>query len=224
LNEDNHISAIFLDTSPCIQDYRNTNQKYWDPCSTTYPTCSLGSTNDDFEGVCEFNSNILSQNCSAQFEWFKTALADVPADDWLVVVGHHPIDEVDVLDFTTALQNRGFSLYLNGHSHALTLYTIDNKGAYVTSGAGALVNTPDQEHPVTAAKVKGLDIEKNSPLRTHKVATTASHTYKTIKNVKIAGFTTHTFSEDFTSLTTNFVSYAGDVVYTFAVNKSGSIL
>ena len=33
---------------------------------------------------------------------------------------------------------------MNGHTHALTHYTVDGKGEYVTSGAGSLVLSHDQ--------------------------------------------------------------------------------
>ena len=47
-------TLLVLDTSPCVTDYRNSNPKYWDPCSTTYPTCSFGSSEDDFEGAARY--------------------------------------------------------------------------------------------------------------------------------------------------------------------------
>ena len=84
------------------------------------------------------------------------ALAAVPADDWLIVVGHHPIDELDVADFTTVLQKHGFDLYVNGHAHSLTQYTIDKAGAYVTSGAGSLAATSAASRQVTFEKTLGL--------------------------------------------------------------------
>jgi hypothetical protein len=49
LDDTNYLSMVFLDTSPCVQDYRNDNPSYWDPCGDTYPTCSLEATDDDFE-------------------------------------------------------------------------------------------------------------------------------------------------------------------------------
>lgn len=64
------ISFIFLDTNPCVADYRSADPAYWDPCSTTYPTCSPTGTDDDFEGPCVFNANILEQDCAAQYDWF----------------------------------------------------------------------------------------------------------------------------------------------------------
>ena len=211
------ISFIFLDTSPCISSYRSSAQSGWDPCSTTYPTCSLGSTDDDFEGICKFHENILQQSCDKQYDWLANALKEVPKDDWLIIVGHHPADEINVLDFTSLIQSHGFSYYFNGHSHALTRYSVDGSGIYVTSGAGALVNTPDQLHPVTAAKVAGEQFINSTLTST----TTSSHSYKTIANYKIAGFTSHLFSSDFMTLTTNFISYTGDVLYSFNSNKAG---
>lgn len=215
-----YATLVFIDSSPCISDYRNTNPAYWDPCSTTYPTCSLDSTTDDFEGKCMFHQNIVSQSCTDQYNWLKTTLNSIPTSDWLIIVGHHPVDEIDVEDFTTLIQNRGFSIYLNGHAHTLTQYTIDKKGAYVTSGAGSLVNTVDQSHPITAKKVNGSNIEESD--RISKSST--SHTYQTIYNNKVAGFTLHTFSADFSTLTTQFVTYTGSVVHSFTVNKAGTIV
>ena len=42
------------------------------------------------------------------------------------------------------MQNHGFDLYLNGHAHTMSQYTIDGAGAYVTSGAGAMVATSQE--------------------------------------------------------------------------------
>ena len=131
VSNDVYISFIFLDTSPCVSAYRSSNPDGWDPCSSQYPTCSQSSTDDDFEGPCYFNQNILSQNCTEQFNWFQQQLAAVPKDDWLIVSGHHPIDEANVEDFTTELENHGFSIYFNGHVHALQQYTLDYKGIII---------------------------------------------------------------------------------------------
>ena len=223
LDDTNYLTMIFLDTSPCISDYRATNQKYWDPCSTTYPTCSLDSTDDDFEGECLFNSNILSQSCDSQYEWFSLALENVPADDWLIISGHHPLDEVDVLDFTTLAQDHGFSIYFNGHSHLLNHYTVDKTGIYVTSGAGSLVDTPDQSYPLTAAKVMGENITANDVRRGTKAAG-VGHSYQTVFSSKVAGFTQHIFNDDFTILTSNLIDYTGSIIHTFTSNKAGDIL
>jgi predicted MPP superfamily phosphohydrolase len=206
-----YISFIFLDTSPCIKAYRLTDPSGWDPCSTEYPTCSPDSTSDDFEGTCYFHQNILTQNCTAQYEWFKKQLINVPKNDWLIVVGHHPIDELDMEDFTSVLEDHGFSIYFNGHIHALQQYTINYKGAYVTSGAGSLVNTPDQSVPLTVMKLNGEDIEK------------ISNSYQTVFSTKTAGFNLNTFSSDFSSLRVDYVSYIGEILHSFNVYKNGTI-
>ena len=99
-----YMSFVFIDTNPCISDYRSDNDANWDPCGSEFPTCSLSDDDDDFEGPCEFYANIVAQDCTTQYEWFQAALAAVPEDDWLIVVGHAPIDEVDVEDFTSVLQ------------------------------------------------------------------------------------------------------------------------
>jgi hypothetical protein len=157
----------------------------------------------------------LGQDCTAQYNWLKSALSAVDENDWLIVVGHHPVDEVDVEDFTSLIQERGFSIYLNGHTHTLNQYTIDNAGVYITSGAGSLVNTVDQSHPVTSAKLRGETVVS-------KGATT--HTYQSVYTNKVAGYTRHTFSSDYTTLTTDFVTYTGETVRTIVSDKQGNIL
>ena len=222
LSGNNYLTLLFLDTSPCVNDYRSNNPDNWDPCMTEYPTCSQSNNDDDFEGPCLFHQNILAQDCSVQYNWLKTTLQGVPPSDWLIVVGHHPIDECDVKDLTSVLQQHGFSLYLNGHAHTLTQYTIDGTGAYVTTGAGAMVNTLDQNHPITNAKVNNLPVDEKLFQSMGKTST--GHSYQTIWNQKVAGFTLHTFNSDFTQLTTTFLDYNGNNIHEFVVNKAGKII
>ena len=227
-----HMTMIFLDTSPCVASYRAQDPVMWDPCSTQYPTCSPGATDDDFEGDCKFNENILQQNCTAQYEWLQSTLAAVDSDDWLVVMGHHPLDEVNVHDFTELLQGHGFSIYLNGHAHTLSRYTLDGKGAYVTSGAGSLVDTPDQTSGPTSMKVRGESSPEGDLVEEQgeedkeygrRLGGKKRHHYKTVWNEMIAGFTSHAFNSDFTELTTRFIAYSGDVLYSFTVSKDGTV-
>jgi len=195
LAEQQHVTFIVLDTNPCIQDYRGSDPNKWDPCGSDFPTCAPTD-----EGTCHFHDNILTQDCGAQFSWFKQQIASVRKDDWLIVVGHHPADEVDVEDFVSVLEGHGFDLYLNGHVHTLQHYSLNGNGIYVTSGAGAMVRTPDQ-------------VARNG---TH-----GKSRYESIWESKIAGFTLHTFSEDFSSLRTDFISSTGDVLHSFTVSKRG---
>jgi len=241
LSSSQHLSMIFIDSSPCVSEYRASSPARWDPCGSQYPTCSLSGGDDDFEGSCHFNANILSQDCGAQLSWFKTQLAAVPKDDWLIIVGHHPLDEMDVEDFVSAAEARGFDLYLNGHAHTLTHYMIDGSAKYVTSGAGALVMTYDQlggspAKDRTMMKATGGDIDGNGNLSkaelagleqmAHvpygKSATNVGHTYKSVYNNKVSGFTKHTFSDDFSTLTTDFIGTDGSSMYSFTVTKGAS--
>eukprot|EP01062_Namystynia_karyoxenos_P031297 TRINITY_DN23226_c1_g1_i1.p1 TRINITY_DN23226_c1_g1~~TRINITY_DN23226_c1_g1_i1.p1 ORF type:complete len:431 (+),score=174.57 TRINITY_DN23226_c1_g1_i1:85-1293(+) len=204
-----YATFIALDSSPCVQQYRATSSSGWDPCGSAYPTCSLSSDKQDqFEGKCEFHSNIMSQDCGAQYTWLEQQLAKVPKGDWLIVSGHHPVDEIDEQDFTSLLQKHGFDLYINGHTHTLARYSIDDGGAYVTSGGGSLVQTADQEDDHAVVKLAGGNLTAAS-----------GHSYKTVWNQKTAGFTRHTFDSAFATLTNEFVSYEGKVLYSFSVKK-----
>ena len=123
------VSLIALDSSPCMQDYRGTDKSKWDPCGSDYPGPS----------DCRFHQNVLNQSCAEQYNWLKKVMPTIPKDDWRIVVNHAPADELDVNDLTSVLQDAGFDLYLNGHTHVLKYYQIDGSGAYVTTGAGCMV-------------------------------------------------------------------------------------
>jgi len=235
-----YMTILYLDTSPCISQYRSSSNKGWDPCGPKYPTCSISAGDDDFEGSCNFHANVLTQDCGKQFNWLQSKLNAVPASDWLLLVGHHPAHEIDVLDFTSAFQKRGFSLYLNGHVHTLSQYTVDNRGAYITTGAGSLAKTIDQTFKLTAMKAQGLDIdemdiEDEVPIEDKEVredwvryskryTAGKKHTYQTIWNQANAGFTLHTFNSDFTTLRTDFISTANTILHSFTVSRNGTVL
>lgn len=219
LDASHYMSLIVLDTSPCVSNYRRDNQSHWDPCSTQYPTCSLRNTNDDFEGPCKFHENILGQNCATQYQWLQATLMGIPRDDWLVIVGHHPIDECDVRDLTSLIQNRGFGIYLNGHTHTMQQYTIDGKGSYVTTGAGSMVNTTDQTHEMSLLKLSG---ESYSTQKVSARSNANNHVFTSVCKQTVAGFTTHTFNSDFTTLTTQFVGYTGTILNEIVTNRDGS--
>ena len=95
-------------------------------------------------------------------------------------------------------------------------------GAYITSGAGALVagHHTDEVHPghghahvehkqhnLTAGqrrtqnKVLGLPLEPNAQ----------GHAYQQVWNGAVSGFTAHTFSSDFTTLRNDFLGTDGHV-------------
>jgi hypothetical protein len=209
-----------MDTSPCVSDYRNDDPQYWDPCYVKYPTCSLTGGDDDFEGPCLFHEHILTQDCGVQFEWMKAQLNAVPADDWLVIVGHHTLDDVNVEDFLSLLLggNQSFSLYLNGHLHALSHYSLNGKAAFVTTGAGSMVTTADQSHHSLQAKKV---MQQNEQLF---VGNQKNHSYITLYNEIVAGFTSHYFRNNFSELVTEYKNIHGDVLYSFVVDREGNIL
>ena len=106
-----------------------------------------------------------------------------------------------------------------------------------------MVNTESQEHPITKAKLEGQTItpemRANHRFQRDKSTTSSTsndninslnetiyvdHTYSTVWTQKVSGFTLHTFSSDFSTLTTDFYSYTGTIVHSFTVNKNGTIL
>ena len=188
-----YMSMIFLDTNPCVNAYRSDSPSGWDPCSGQYGDCP----------DCKFHENIIAQNCTAQLLWFEAQMAAVPADDWLIVIGHHLAHEMDTMDFVSVLQKYGFHMYINGHQHELNTYTVDGEGIYVTTGAGCMVRVPEE-------------FEKEA--RTV-IPESSKHTHEYTWFSKTAGFTTHTFAEDMSSLSTNFVAYNGTVLKQFTVKK-----
>eukprot|EP00755_Sulcionema_specki_P007246 Sspe_Gene.37716::Locus_18204_Transcript_1_1_Confidence_1.000_Length_1252::g.37716::m.37716/K14379/ACP5; tartrate-resistant acid phosphatase type 5 len=179
---------IFLDSNPCVKAYRADDPSGWDPCSGKYGDCP----------GCKFHDNILEQNCTAQLQWLRTTLQAVDANDWLIVVGHHPAHEMDVEDFVSLLTSSKVDLYLNGHTHELNQYVVDGSGHYITTGAGCMVAINDKSDRIT---------------------TTAKHEAHYEWWSRTAGFTTHTFSSTFKSLTTKFVAYNGTTIRSVEIRK-----
>ena len=86
--------------------------------------------------------------------------------------------------------------------HTLAQYTVDGKGAYVTSGAGAMVHTSDQNGEMMQHRLAGRSINATRTLDGVRVG----HSSETVWNSKVAGFTLHTFSDDFSTLKTDYIS------------------
>ena len=125
------------------------------------------------------------------------------------------MEEITERDFISPIQQRGFSLYSNGHDHLLNRYTLDGSGSYFTTGAGALVNTTDQMHPRVRAKYhgKGLSHEEMDHLN---LTYHRSHQLDVYDTYVVAGFLSHTFNSDFSVLTTNMISWDGTVLSSYA--------
>merc|ERR1712050_736536 len=58
-----------------------------------------------------------------------------------------------------------------------------------------------------------------SPNSTSAISSANGHSYRQVWGSKTAGFTLHTFSNDFKTLTTNFVSYTGETLHSFSVQR-----
>ena len=202
------ISFIFLDASPCQADYRGSDSSKWDPCGGDYPGPS----------DCKFHENVLAQDCGEQLAWLKTAVTKIPDGDWKIAVSHAPFDELDVEDLTGVLQNASFDLYLNGHVHNLAQYELDARGTYIQSGAGCMVEIRNSklEEAQNPAKV-----DKHAAYRASRAAQGLGHSYRSLWENKIAGFTTHTFSSDLSELTTTFVDNNGNDLHTVTTKRGG---
>jgi tartrate-resistant acid phosphatase type 5 len=125
-----------LDTNPCIQDYRNNDPKYWDPCSTEYPTCTPYKNPEP----CRFHENILNESCTEQYNWLNAKLYnEYNSTCWNIMIGHHTIYEINVENFGNLI-NKYADIYLNGHVHIMGVYEYLGKNKYITTGAAAMVS------------------------------------------------------------------------------------
>lgn len=172
-----HATFVFLDTSPCVSSYRGDDPDGYTPPPSKAP---------------EFHNNIMKESCDEQFTWLEGVLASLATtNEWVIVVGHHPIDAVDVHDFEGLLQSSVMSLYLTGHVHHLEAWTYDGHPhqLHVLSGAGCMVEV-----------LEGTN------------ATLGSSKTSQYKG-DIAGFTGHTFTDDLTMIKTKFFDVNGNVLY-----------
>ncbi len=73
-----------------------------------------------------------------------------------------------------------------------------------------MVATNDQQSEAVSFKLRGGDRLRMAG---------EGHSYRTVWNQKVAGFTLHTFSDDFSQLKTDYISYEGRTLHTFTVKK-----
>jgi hypothetical protein len=160
--------VIALDTNPCVADYRGNDRAKWDPCGLQYPTC------EPVPDECRFHENIVQQNCSAQLAWFRTTLDSIDTDrEWVFVLGHHKATEINVDNFLEVLGDARVHVYLNGHTHNLEHYSVNEDPKYMTTGAGGMV------------VVMGGHI--------HMPTMNPTNRSRSIWSKVITGFTSHTF-------------------------------
>jgi hypothetical protein len=128
------INFIMLDTSPCINDY--VNHKKIDP------------------NTPEFYANVIAESCLPQSIWFEKTLKyyneyDIP----IIIIGHHPIYELNNISFVDIISGTGTGIMMGifGHTHLLQHFILKKLAGinFYISGGGSRApssHDPDQDH------------------------------------------------------------------------------
>ena len=115
------VRIVWIDTTPLIDKYRQENDQYPDACL---------------------------QDMKTQLEWLDATLA-AAKEDWVIVVGHHPIyaetskDDIERENLQqrvdTILRKHRVDMYLNGHIHNFQHIRVPGSDIdYITNSAGSL--------------------------------------------------------------------------------------
>lgn len=232
-----NISLVVLDSSPCQSAYRSNDASGWDPCGSVIPGCP----------GCTFHENVIAQSCQTQRAWLQSILPTIPEGDWKIAMNHAPAMDIDVDDLISDLQGANFDVYFNGHVHLMAHYTIDNKGTYITSGGGCMVRVPDSEELIpkaeeqAKAQKKGEKVQDpvllkhleqgdelmklRKDVRAANLGATSctkenpNHNCQLVYQKIVAGYTTHTFSDDFKVLHHYIYDYAGNLLHSANTKK-----
>lgn len=166
------INLIILDTTPCISKYMNNPYN-----KTSYN--------------CQFYENIVLENCTIQYEWLKRKLIYIDKREWIIIIGHHPINKLSINKFINLIDKYA-DLYINGHNHLLNHYIYNKHSKYITTGAGSMIiSTNDFNKYNNSSDVKW--------------------------SKKITGYTGHFIKKN--KLKTLFYDDNGQILYSFTVNK-----
>lgn len=148
-----NIHIITLDTNPCVKEYVANDPSKWDPCGSMLPQCKPYAK----PLPCRFHENILSQSCSQQYEWFVNTLTEIHSNAQadkkrkkylrssvpktkVIVIGHHPINEVTMEPFIEVINSDMVDMYINGHVHMFGQYSVNGSEKYITNGAASMVS------------------------------------------------------------------------------------
>ena len=218
-----NISLVVVDASPCQSDYVNNDPANWDPCGSVIPGCP----------GCTFHQNVAAQSCAQQKVWLQSVVQQIPAGDWKIAMSHAPFEELDVADLTSVLQSAGMDFYINGHVHMLSQYQIDGAGSFVTSGAGCMVrvaqdvnnlkNAAEKEAALRRARMDTRRDLRAKLGRSSCVNTQSGHSCTPVWEQVVAGYTTHTFSADFSTLTTTYFDAYGNNLHSFDTSKGSNL-
>ena len=146
------VRIVWIDTTPLIDKYRQEFTKYPDACQ---------------------------QDIDTQLEWLDATLA-AAKEDWVIVVGHHPIyaetskDDIERLDMQrrvdTILRRHHVDMYLNGHIHNFqhirvpgsTIDYITNSSASLSRKVkptdGTVFCSPEPGFSILSASPKALEL------------------------------------------------------------------
>ena len=115
------VRIVWIDTTPLIDKYREESQKYPDACL---------------------------QDIDTQLQWLDATLA-AAQEDWVIVVGHHPIyadtekDDIERQNMQARVDNilrkHRVDMYLNGHIHNFQHIRMPGSDIdYITNSSGSL--------------------------------------------------------------------------------------
>lgn len=137
------IRIVFLDTTPLIDKYRETNEKYPDACK---------------------------EDMQKQLSWLDQTLKGAK-EDWVVVVGHHPIyaetgksvnERLDMQKRVMPLLHKynNVAMYVCGHIHNFQHIQMkgDNIDYIVNSSASLARNVKPVEGTVFCSPAEGLSV------------------------------------------------------------------
>jgi len=162
------VTFVFTDTNP-----------------SNYRCCSGGDPNTP-----QFWDNIKDRQPyeQKQIQWLNSTLAAIPADDWVIAVGHHPSSDLE-----KSLLQHNVHAYFAGHVHNMQHHRYKTANGKVmehfVSGAGALAS-------------------KTNPGTPSHTPPDQAWTEDTL------GFTYVSFSADGSSMRSEFVTTSGQVIYT----------
>lgn len=121
INDSSRLRLIFIDTPALLADYRKNKEEYPDACL---------------------------QDSAAQMHWLSQTLSQ-STEDWIIVVGHHPVYSASpkhgntpelLASLEPLFESAGVDLYLCGHDHDMQHLRPDSATTdYVVCGTGATV-------------------------------------------------------------------------------------
>lgn len=202
---------VALDTNPCISDYRGNDQSKWDPCHKPDYYCG-NYTKDE---PCRFHENILSQTCDYQFQWFQHILDNIiPNNAKIIVVGHHPVFEIDVMPFSELVNNDArIVLYINGHTHMFGTYEYNKTNKYITNGAGSMVQPSNIKYEKVKGNLDVINMEYNKKGNLNKKKKHKYDMYSWYE--RISGYARHLIYES--HLRTDFIGINGEIIYQYNI-------